>query len=41
MQASQKGQIGITVVTFWYVAKSETAASKRAASKSLDFIFGW
>ncbi|KAB2594667.1 vicianin hydrolase-like [Pyrus ussuriensis x Pyrus communis] len=40
-QASQKGQIGITVVTFWYVAKSETAASKRAASKSLDFIFGW
>ncbi|XP_061998170.1 vicianin hydrolase-like [Rosa rugosa] len=40
-QASQKGQIGISVVTYWYLAKSETAASKRAASRSLDFVFGW
>ncbi|XP_008231324.1 PREDICTED: vicianin hydrolase isoform X2 [Prunus mume] len=40
-QAFQKGQIGISVVTFWYLPKSGTAASKRAASKALDFILGW
>ncbi|PQM37353.1 vicianin hydrolase [Prunus yedoensis var. nudiflora] len=40
-QAFQKGKIGISVVTFWYLPKSGTAASKRAASKALDFILGW
>ncbi|KAL6129871.1 hypothetical protein ACLB2K_068253 [Fragaria x ananassa] len=40
-QTYQKGQIGISVVTYWYLAKSETAASKKAASRSLDFVYGW
>ncbi|KAF7824494.1 vicianin hydrolase-like [Senna tora] len=40
-QVSQKGEIGITLVTFWYIPKSDTAADKEATSRALDFWFGW
>ncbi|XP_050284263.1 beta-glucosidase 17-like isoform X2 [Quercus robur] len=40
-QASQMGEIGITVSTFWMVPKYQTIASSKAASRALDFAFGW
>ena len=41
LQASQMGEIGITVSTFWMVPKYQTIASSKAASRALDFAFGW
>ncbi|KAK7846932.1 beta-glucosidase 17 [Quercus suber] len=40
-KASQMGEIGITVSTFWMVPKYQTIASSKAASRALDFAFGW
>ncbi|XP_043814486.1 beta-glucosidase 17 isoform X3 [Manihot esculenta] len=40
-QASQKGTIGIIVTTFWKVPKFQTAESRKAASRGLDFTIGW
>uniref|UniRef100_A0A7N2LCS9 Beta-glucosidase n=1 Tax=Quercus lobata TaxID=97700 RepID=A0A7N2LCS9_QUELO len=40
-QASQMGEIGITVSTFWMVPKYQTIASSKATSRALDFAFGW
>uniref|UniRef100_A0A2N9I7T6 Beta-glucosidase n=1 Tax=Fagus sylvatica TaxID=28930 RepID=A0A2N9I7T6_FAGSY len=40
-QASQMGEIGITVSTYWMVPKYQTVASSKAASRALDFAFGW
>ncbi|KAJ4711677.1 putative Beta-glucosidase [Melia azedarach] len=40
-QASQKGLIGITLYTFWAVPKFQTVASRDAATRALDFMFGW
>uniref|UniRef100_A0A7N2R293 Uncharacterized protein n=1 Tax=Quercus lobata TaxID=97700 RepID=A0A7N2R293_QUELO len=40
-QASQMGEIGITISTFWMVPKYQTIASSKAASRALDFAFGW
>ncbi|KAF3450133.1 hypothetical protein FNV43_RR06213 [Rhamnella rubrinervis] len=40
-QASQKGKIGITLVTDWYKAKYNTQSSIEAASRALDFNIGW
>ncbi|PRQ54454.1 putative glycosidase [Rosa chinensis] len=41
-QASQKGQIGITIVTHWWKPKfPEQLASRKATLRSLDFMFGW
>ncbi|POO00089.1 Glycoside hydrolase [Trema orientale] len=40
-QPYQKGKIGITIVTHWFEPKTKTAASQRAASRALDFFFGW
>lgn len=40
-QASQKGEIGITIVTHWWKPKFQTLASREAALRSLDFMFGW
>ncbi|XP_017974101.1 PREDICTED: beta-glucosidase 12 [Theobroma cacao] len=39
--ASQKGKIGITIVTNWYKPISNTAANRMATSRALDFFFGW
>ncbi|OAY40077.1 hypothetical protein MANES_10G147600v8 [Manihot esculenta] len=40
-QASQKGTIGIIITAFWKVPKFETTASRKAASRGLDFTIGW
>ncbi|KAM1552789.1 hypothetical protein PS1_005594 [Malus domestica] len=40
-QAFQKGLIGITLNTYWFVPASETKEDKHAALRSLDFMFGW
>ncbi|KAB1212714.1 Beta-glucosidase 17 [Morella rubra] len=40
-QASQMGEIGITISTFWMVPKYQTVASIEAAARGLDFAFGW
>ncbi|GFY92114.1 beta glucosidase 43 [Actinidia rufa] len=38
---SQKGEIGVTLVTAWFVPTTLTAVSERAARRALDFMFGW
>ncbi|KAK1551934.1 hypothetical protein Q3G72_030578 [Acer saccharum] len=40
-QPYQKGNIGITIVTHWFTPKFNTTASRRAASRAMDFFFGW
>ncbi|KAJ8459125.1 hypothetical protein OPV22_032051 [Ensete ventricosum] len=37
----QKGMIGITLVTHWFVPYSNSKADEDAASRALDFMFGW
>ena len=41
VQPSQKGEIGVTLVTAWFVPTTLTTASERAARRALDFMFGW
>ncbi|CAI0556661.1 unnamed protein product [Linum tenue] len=41
-QPTQKGEIGVTIVTNWFVPKSpKSAADKEAAGRAIDFFFGW
>ncbi|KAJ6303257.1 hypothetical protein OIU77_017189 [Salix suchowensis] len=41
-QASQKGIIGITIVTHWFIPKSPKSEEDiKAAYRILDFLFGW
>ncbi|KAL5160044.1 Vicianin hydrolase [Glycine soja] len=40
-QAHQKGQIGVTIVTFFFEPKSNSDADRKAARRALDFMFGW
>ncbi|PSS10019.1 Beta-glucosidase [Actinidia chinensis var. chinensis] len=37
----QRGQIGVTLVTAWFVPTTATTTSERAARRALDFMFGW
>lgn len=37
----QNGEIGITIVTHWFIPKDRSSSSKKAASRALDFMFGW
>jgi beta-glucosidase len=41
MQAAQKGKIGITLVSHWFVPFSRSESSKAAAKRAIDFMFGW
>lgn len=41
MQESQKGKIGITLVSQWMVPYSGAKHNKNAASRALDFMLGW
>uniref|UniRef100_A0A6N2KKW2 Beta-glucosidase n=1 Tax=Salix viminalis TaxID=40686 RepID=A0A6N2KKW2_SALVM len=41
-QSSQKGKIGITIVTNWFIPKSPKSKEDiKAAYRELDFLFGW
>ncbi|KAJ4848261.1 hypothetical protein Tsubulata_023606 [Turnera subulata] len=40
-QATQKGKIGITIVTWWMEPWSSDIADVEAAQRALDFSYGW
>ncbi|GMP91380.1 hypothetical protein CsSME_00042106 [Camellia sinensis var. sinensis] len=40
-QTSQKGKIGITLISHWMVPFSEERQDRTAALRALDFMFGW
>ncbi|KAL3718690.1 hypothetical protein ACJRO7_003761 [Eucalyptus globulus] len=40
-QESQKGKIGITLVSQWMVPYSDAKRDKNATSRALDFMLGW
>ncbi|XP_057456249.1 cyanogenic beta-glucosidase-like [Lotus japonicus] len=40
-QASQKGFIGITLVSHWYLPLSDTRYDQKAAERAMDFMYGW
>ncbi|KAF7823962.1 beta-glucosidase 12-like [Senna tora] len=40
-QASQKGLIGITLVSHWFLPLSDNKADQNAATRAVDFMFGW
>lgn len=40
-QGHQKGEVGITIVTQWFMPKTESPADQEAVSRMLDFLFGW
>ncbi|GKV13455.1 hypothetical protein SLEP1_g24457 [Rubroshorea leprosula] len=40
-QALQNGKVGVAVSCKWYVPKFDTIASKRAALRARDFLWGW
>lgn len=40
-QESQKGSIGITLVSNWMVPFSSAKRHKNAAQRALDFMLGW
>ncbi|CAJ2667119.1 unnamed protein product [Trifolium pratense] len=40
-QASQKGKIGITLVSHWVMPLNNTELDHQAAQRAIDFIYGW
>ncbi|CAL0314814.1 unnamed protein product [Lupinus luteus] len=40
-QESQKGVIGITLLSHWFVPFSNNESDKKAAKRAIDFMFGW
>ncbi|XP_055820163.1 beta-glucosidase 13-like [Solanum dulcamara] len=40
-QKTQEGQIGITLVTHWFVPKIKTPLGLKAPQNALDFFLGW
>lgn len=40
-QASQNGQIGLSLNTAWIVPYHDTPAGRAAANRTLAFTFGW
>ncbi|XP_020223607.1 beta-glucosidase 12-like [Cajanus cajan] len=40
-QASQKGLIGITLISNWFVPLSNNKSDEDAVQRALDFMFGW
>nr|GMC82421.1 beta-glucosidase 12-like [Ipomoea batatas] len=41
MQVTQKGDIGIVLVSNWFEPYSKTPSDAKAAKRALDFMFGW
>ncbi|KAM7274270.1 hypothetical protein ACFE04_028934 [Oxalis oulophora] len=40
-KAIQEGEIGVTLVTYWYVPYSSARKDADAALRAMDFVFGW
>ncbi|XP_020111668.1 beta-glucosidase 12-like isoform X1 [Ananas comosus] len=40
-QGTQKGKIGITLVSHWFIPYSDSKPDQDAAQRSLDFMYGW
>lgn len=40
-QATQKGEIGIVLVSHWFVPYSSNMRDIKAAQRALDFMYGW
>ncbi|KAM7472467.1 hypothetical protein LguiA_010650 [Lonicera macranthoides] len=40
-QKYQKGEIGTTLVTHWFVPKTNTLAALKASYRAIDFYLGW
>ncbi|KAJ8476403.1 hypothetical protein OPV22_020130 [Ensete ventricosum] len=40
-QATQKGEIGITLNSMWYEPHSKSHHDKEAANRAIEFMFGW
>ncbi|KAL8555520.1 hypothetical protein ACS0TY_003360 [Phlomoides rotata] len=40
-QVTQKGEIGITLVSDWFVPYSNSSLDVKAAQRALDFMYGW
>ncbi|KAJ1377063.1 Glycoside hydrolase family 1 [Sesbania bispinosa] len=40
-QASQKGVIGITLISHWFIPFSNNENDQNAAERAIDFMFGW
>ncbi|KAJ3694676.1 hypothetical protein LUZ60_000053 [Juncus effusus] len=40
-QASQKGKIGITLVSNWMIPYSDSEPDKDSANRALEFMYGW
>ncbi|XVF04630.1 hypothetical protein REPUB_Repub05bG0100900 [Reevesia pubescens] len=40
-QATQKGKIGITLMSHWFVPYDRSKQHKKASGRALDFLFGW
>nr|GMC79855.1 beta-glucosidase 12-like [Ipomoea batatas] len=40
-KVTQKGDIGIVLVSNWFEPYSKTASDAKAAQRALDFMFGW
>ncbi|KAL7234163.1 hypothetical protein ACSBR1_017704 [Camellia fascicularis] len=40
-KVSQKGEIGVTLSSKWFVPFSKNTANQKAAQRALDFLLGW
>ncbi|WOL17206.1 beta-glucosidase 12 [Canna indica] len=40
-QATQKGKIGITIISAWYIPLSDSKSDSDATQRVLDFNYGW
>ncbi|XP_068653695.1 beta-glucosidase 12-like [Aristolochia californica] len=40
-RASQKGSIGITLVSHWFLPSSRSTSNGYAAQRAVDFMYGW
>lgn len=41
LYVTQKGEIGITLVSHWFVPFSNSRLDIQAAQRTLDFMYGW
>ncbi|KAK9271519.1 hypothetical protein L1049_001879 [Liquidambar formosana] len=40
-QATQRGEVGMSLVNEWFVPYEDTKHDKEAAARALDFLVGW